>query len=99
MVATKHTQSLTDFRQSATETLDRLNRTGEAEILTVNGEARAILMAPAVYDQLARELEIARDVAAIQRSIRQSKEGKGRKAKDFFAELRAELLAMKEAGK
>lgn len=99
MISTKHTQSLTDFRHSATETLDRINRTGEAEILTVNGEARAVMLSPAAYDELAREVQLARDVAVIQESIKQSKEGKGRKASEFFAELRAELLAKKAAGK
>lgn len=77
MVATKNTQSLTDFRQKATETLDRINRTGMAEILTVNGEARAVLMSPAAYDELAREAELARDVAVIRRAAREIKEGKG----------------------
>ena len=47
MIATQHTQSLTDFRQNANQTLDRLGKTGEAEILTVNGEARAVLLSPA----------------------------------------------------
>src|SRR5438874_2509301 len=57
MISTQHTQSLTDFRQKATETLDRLNQTGEAEILTVNGEARAVLLSPAAYDELARDAD------------------------------------------
>ncbi len=38
MIATEHTQSLANFRQTAAETLDRLNQTGEPEIITVNGE-------------------------------------------------------------
>jgi hypothetical protein len=42
MIATERTQSLTDFRLKAAETLERLNQTGEAEIITVNGEARAV---------------------------------------------------------
>jgi prevent-host-death family protein len=99
MLSTQHTQSLSDFRQKATEILDRLNRTGEAEILTVNGEARAVLMAPAVYDELAREIELARDVAAIRRSMKQFDEGKGRPIDEFFDELRAKLLAMKASQK
>jgi prevent-host-death family protein len=97
MIATQHTQSLSDFRQKATEILDRLNRTGEAEILTVNGEARAVLMAPAVYDELAREMELARDVAAIRQSMKQIDEGKGITVEELHAQLRAELLAMKAA--
>jgi prevent-host-death family protein len=51
---------LSDFRQKAGETLDRINRTGNAEILTVNGEARAVLLSPAAYDEIARDAELTR---------------------------------------
>jgi len=95
MLASQNTQSLTDFRQKATETLDRLNRTGEAEILTVNGQARAVLLSPAAYDELAREAQLTRDVTAIRRAIQEIGEGKGQEAGAFFDRLRAELLAMK----
>jgi len=96
MLATQHTQSLTDFRQKATETLDRLNKTGEAEILTVNGEARAVLLAPAVYDELAREAQLTRDVSMIRKAMREIDEGKGQEAGEFFSKLRSRLLAMKQ---
>ena len=95
MVSTQHTQSLTDFRQKAAETLDRLNQTGEAEILTVNGEARAVLLAPAVYDELAREAQLTRDVTVIRRAMQQIRDGRGRDTADVFDELRQELLARK----
>lgn len=97
MLSTEHTQSLSDFRQNAGETLDRLARTGEAEIITVNGQARAVLLAPTVYDELAREVELARDVAAIRKAMKEFDEGKGRPADEFFDEVRAKLLAMKVA--
>lgn len=51
-------QSVTAFRQNATETLDRLARTGEAEVLTVDGEARAVLLSPAAYDAMVREARL-----------------------------------------
>jgi len=95
MVSTRHTQSLTEFRQKATETLDRLNQTGEAEILTVNGEARAVLLSPTAYDELAREVQLTRDVAVIRQAIAEIKDGKGQKAGAFFDSLRAHLLATK----
>ncbi|HEY8749248.1 MAG TPA: type II toxin-antitoxin system prevent-host-death family antitoxin [Tepidisphaeraceae bacterium] len=95
MISTQHTQSLTDFRQKATETLDRLNETGNAEILTVNGEARAVLLSPAAYDELAREAQLARDVTVMRRAMQQIEAGKGKPAGDCFNELRRELLAKK----
>lgn len=97
MISTQHTQSLTDFRQKAAETLDRLNKTGEAEIVTVNGEARAVLLSPAVYDDMTRELQLSREVAAIRRSVKDIEEGKVMEAGQFFDGLRAKLLKMKSA--
>jgi PHD/YefM family antitoxin component YafN of YafNO toxin-antitoxin module len=97
MLATEHTQSLSAFRKTAAETIARLNKTGDAEIITVNGEARAVLVSPAVYDELAREAALSRDVAAIQRAMKEFEAGKGVEAKIFFAGLRAELLSMKAA--
>jgi PHD/YefM family antitoxin component YafN of YafNO toxin-antitoxin module len=95
MLASEHTQSLSDFRQKAGETLDRIGKTGEAEILTVNGQARAVLMSPVAYDAIARELLLARDAAAIQRSRQQIAEGKVKDVDTAFAGIRAELLAKK----
>jgi len=95
MLSTEHTQSLSDFRHKAGETLDRLSQTGEAEILTVNGEARAVLLSPAAYDAMAREVLLARDIAAIQLARQEFKEGKGKDVRTAFAEIRAELLALK----
>jgi PHD/YefM family antitoxin component YafN of YafNO toxin-antitoxin module len=95
MLSTENTQSLSDFRHKAGETLDRLNQTGEAEILTVNGEARAVLLSPAAYDAMAREVSLARDLATIQLARKEFKEGKGKDVRAAFAELRAELLALK----
>lgn len=97
MSAFQHTQSLNDFRQKATETLDRLNKTGEVEILTVNGEARAVLLSPAVYDEMAREAQVTRDVAVMRRALKEIDEGRGMGVDEAFDPIRAELLAMKNA--
>ena len=99
MLSTQHTQSLTDFRQKASETIERLNRTGEAEIITVNGEARAVLVAPVVFDEMSKELELARDVESIRKSMKQIEAGDYLEADEFFDELRAKLLSMKNAKK
>jgi PHD/YefM family antitoxin component YafN of YafNO toxin-antitoxin module len=95
MVWARHTQSLTDFSQKSSETLDRLNQTGEAEILTVNGEARAVLLSPAAYDALSTEAVLARDAVVIRRSIEQLNAGQGLEVNAFFDGVRAQLLAMK----
>jgi len=99
MIATRHTQSLTDFRQNATETLERIGRTGEAELITVNGEAKAVLLSPAAYDAMARELEHARDVEAIRRSIKELDEGKFVTLEAMQKTTRGKLATVKAAQK
>jgi hypothetical protein len=64
MIATEHTLSLAEFRENATETIERLKQT---------------------------------DVAVIERSMKQIKEGKFEEAGVLFDRLHANLLAMKAA--
>src|SRR2546423_12714643 len=90
MISTKHTQSLTEFRQKANQTLARLNKTGDAEILTVNGQAKAVLLSPAIYDELARDAQLARDVAVMRTAIGQIDRGEGREAAEVFDDLRSQ---------
>lgn len=97
MTAVEHTQSLADFRAAVAETLDRVNQTGEAEVITVDGEARGVLLSPAAYDELAREAELSRNAAVMRQALREHAEGKGRPAREFFDELQGKLLAMKAA--
>ena len=91
--ATEHAQSLAEFRDAVAETLDRVNRTGEPEAITVDGERRAVLVPPAVYDDLAREAQVSRDVSAIRRSVADYEAGDYMEANAFFDQLRAKLLA------
>lgn len=95
MVSTQHTQSLTDFRANATETRERLRQTKEAEIITVNGEAKAVIMSPQAYDNLMGELEFRRDIESMRMSLREVEEGKVMEAGEFFRQLRSRLLEMK----
>lgn len=101
MVSTQHTQSLTDFRQNATETLDRLRKTKEAEIITVNGEAKAVIMAPELYDAMARELELLRDVESMRKSLEDIKAGRVVTVEEASRQIRAkiaEVAAQKSRG-
>jgi prevent-host-death family protein len=94
MLSTQHTQSLSDFRENTTETIERLNQNGEAEVLTVNGEPRVVLLSPAAYDDLAQEAQLAHDASVICRSIQQLNEGKYLEASAFFDGVRSQLLIL-----
>ncbi len=57
MIRTSDIRKLSDFRQNATAHLDRLAETGRVEILTVNGEAKGVVMAPQLFDEMADRIE------------------------------------------
>lgn len=95
--ATEQTLSLAEFRDNAAETLDRVNRTGEAEAITVDGQVRAVLVPPSVYQQLLNDADDERYYSVMGQAIREHEEGRSRPAEEFFDELRAKLLAMKAA--
>ena len=95
MIATEHAQSLAEFRDAAAETLERVNRTGEPEAITVDGEVRAMLVPPELYRGMAKEFWLARDVTAIRRSTADFEAGRHQTVQEVSDELRATLLAMK----
>lgn len=95
MVKAGQSQSLNDFRDNCDTTLDRLNRTGDAEALTQDGEIRAIMLSPKAYEQLNTAAEFANRLATIQQSESELSQGKGRPAEAFLDELRSKLLKKK----
>ncbi len=91
--AAEHAQSLAEFRDHAAETLDRVNRTGEPEMIVVDGEVRGVLVPPGLY----REIQLARDVAAIRRSDEDIEAGRVQPLAEVSREVRAMLLARQAA--
>jgi PHD/YefM family antitoxin component YafN of YafNO toxin-antitoxin module len=98
MPVIEHSQSLSEFQQAADETLDRLAQTGEVEYLTVDGEARGVVMSPAAYDALVRDAEYLRRVARMRQSIQEHEDGKGIEVHAAFEQMRQKLLALQAAG-
>lgn len=43
---------LSSFQQETKRHLEKLKKSGRAEVLTVNGRAKAVLLAPEAYDRL-----------------------------------------------
>ena len=91
MVKPASKTSLSDFNANASQTLDRLNASGEPEMITVNGETRGVLIAPAVYDELLREIDAAAAVARIRQSMAEVESGRCRDGFEALNELRDRL--------
>jgi PHD/YefM family antitoxin component YafN of YafNO toxin-antitoxin module len=97
VIRTKDIRKLSDFRQNATAHLDRLADTGRVEVLTVNGEAKGVVMAPHVFDAMAEKIEQAEITAPIRRGLADVVAGRTRPAKQAIRELAAELGLQLEA--
>jgi PHD/YefM family antitoxin component YafN of YafNO toxin-antitoxin module len=91
LIRTSDIHKLSDFRQNATAHLDRLAESGKIEVLTVNGEAKGVVMAPRVFDEIADRIERLETAASIQRGVADVAAGRTRPARDAIKGLAKEL--------
>jgi prevent-host-death family protein len=80
---------LTDFQRNAKAHLTRVNRTGRAEVLTVNGKAEAVLLGKRAYEQILESMEELATLKSIQRGLDEMKAGKTLDAKAVHQRLRS----------
>ena len=97
MIIAERTLTVSEFSKSANETVERLNKTNEPEFLTIDGEPRAVIISPALYDELKREMLLAQDVAVIKRSFEQIDRGEYMEANAFFDKMRQRLMDLQTA--
>lgn len=90
MIRTDDIRKLSDFRQHARAHLDRLAEKGGVEVLTVNGEARGVVMSPKVYDVLAEKAALFDNLAAIDRSLEDIRAGRVQDAREAMRQIAAE---------
>ena len=88
MITIGNIRSLTEFRKNAKEHLARLSETNQPEVLTVNGEAKGVVMSPESYDELLADAQYARNLRAVQRGLEAVKNGETIPAEEVFAEVR-----------
>ena len=91
MIRTSDIRKLSDFRANATAHLDRLAATGAIEVLTVNGEAKGVVMAPRVFDEMAERIEELEITASIKRGLADASARRTRPAVADIEKLAAEL--------
>ncbi len=76
--------SMTNFKRQTAEYLERLHKTGEPVVLTVNGRARVIVQDAAAYQKLldaAVKAERDETVAAIRQGLADVKRGRTKPAR------------------
>ena len=58
MIRPEDIGSLTDFARNIKGHIERLNRTGRPELLTVNGKAEVVVQSASAYQHLIESLEM-----------------------------------------
>jgi len=93
MYNTSDIHSLTDFNRKSAEHIKRIQETGRPEILTVQGKAAAVVLAPETFDRLAQAAEYAETLETIRQSMAQHEAGQAKPVQQAFDEMREELKA------
>ena len=83
--------SVTDFVRNYKEYLQRIQKTGRPEILTVNGKPQCVLLDPTTFQEMSDALEEARFVKAVTEGIESMTAGTGKPATEAFQEIRTKL--------
>lgn len=78
-------RSMSDFKRNTTELLDRVRKTGNPLVLTINGRAEVIVQDAEAYQQLLDRVET---IEALQRGVADVKAGRTKPARDVFDRMR-----------
>ena len=91
MYTTQDTYPVSDFNRKPAEHIRRLQETKTPEVLTVNGKAAVVMIAPETYDKLAKDAELVRTLNNIALSKEQYEKGLSKPADQVFNELEQQL--------
>lgn len=87
---TKDIHSLTTFRRRSGDFMKQLHKSKRPVVLTVKGQAAAVVQDAAAYQQLLDIAARADIHEAIRQGLEQAKRGEGRDIEEFFAEFEAQ---------
>ncbi len=84
MFRTDSIYSLTEFQRNTRTHLERLKKSGQPEILTVNGQAEIVVQDASAYQALVDKLEA---IEGIRKGLESMARGEGRGVGAFFEEF------------
>lgn len=85
------TTPLADFERDPKATIQRLEETGQPEVLTVDGKPAVVVQDAGSYRRLLDALDRAEAIEGIRRGLEEMGRGEGVPIEEAFAQLRAEL--------
>ncbi|MFN9735194.1 MAG: type II toxin-antitoxin system Phd/YefM family antitoxin [Microcystis sp.] len=83
----KYIHSLTEFKRNTTQFIEHLKQTKDPLVLTVDGKAALVVQDAESYQTLLEAAELVETLKGVKRGLEEMKQGKGKKAEEFFSEL------------
>jgi PHD/YefM family antitoxin component YafN of YafNO toxin-antitoxin module len=95
MIDLRNIRPLSDFQRNAKTHIKRLKRTGQPEVLTVNGEAQVVVRDAVSYQKLLDRLDDQGEIEAIREGLRQADWGEGISIEAFDRKMRQKYKVLK----
>lgn len=93
MLPLTNIRSLTEFVRNSKSCVRRLEKSGEPEVLTVNGRAKVVVQDAASYQKLLDAAEMAQTVSLLQKRLDAAKSGTaGIPADQVLAKMKSKLI-------
>ena len=89
-------RSLSDFKRNTSELLDRLKKTGNPLVLTINGKAEVVVQDAEAYQELLERVET---IEGLQKRLSAVKAGRTKPAREVFNRLRRNMAYRVEVAK
>jgi len=83
--------SFSEFCSHVRDHVDQSKATGRPLFITSNGETEAVVLSSAAFDQLMDQVELAKSLTALDRSMEDIKAGRTRPAKAAIRQIADEL--------
>ena len=88
MIPLTNIHPLTDFKRKTTEFRRRLKKSGQPEVLTVEGRPELVIQDVASYQRILEAVDRAEAIEGVRRGLESMKRGEGRPVEDFIGEMR-----------
>jgi PHD/YefM family antitoxin component YafN of YafNO toxin-antitoxin module len=88
MINLENIHSLSDFQRNTKAHVKRLKKTGDAEVLTVNGKAELVVLSAEAFQEWADKVDEAEAIEGVRRGLAEMEAGKGRSVREAFEAIR-----------
>ncbi len=97
MVNLKNIHPLSEFQRNAKVQIAKLKKSGEARVLTVNGQAQLVVLSVDAYQKILDRLDLLDNLNAIHKGMLEAQRGEGLPTEELIRRLRSGRKMRKSA--